>query len=53
MGAGTERAHLRFGCLLASRRADVVSKRAPHDRSSCGGTREDRLGHGHLIDRVL
>jgi hypothetical protein len=53
MGAGTERAHLRFWRLFTSRRAEVVSKRDPHDRSSCDGAREDRLGDDHLIDCVL
>jgi hypothetical protein len=53
MGGGTEGAHLRFGRLLASCCAEVVSKCDPHDRSPRGGAREDRLGDGHLIDRVL
>ncbi len=53
MGTGTERADLRFGRLLVGRCAEVVSKRDPHDRSPRGGAREDRLGYGHLIDRVL
>jgi hypothetical protein len=53
MGAGTERAHLRLGRIVASREAEVVAKRDPHDRLSRGGAREDRLGDGHLIDRVL
>jgi hypothetical protein len=53
MGGGTERAHLRLGRIVASRCAEVVAKRDPHDRSSRGGAREDRLGDGRLIDRVL
>ena len=53
MGAGTERSHLRFGRIVAGRYAEVVSKRDPHDRSPRGGAREDRLGHGRLVDRVL
>jgi hypothetical protein len=53
MGAGTERAHLRLGRIVTSRYAEVVAKRDPHDRSPRGGAREDRLGYGRLIDRVL
>src|SRR5580698_11141673 len=40
VGAGTERAHLRFGRIVAGRYAEVVSKRDPHDRPSCGGACE-------------
>jgi hypothetical protein len=53
MGSGTERAHLRLGCIVASRCTEVVAKRDAHYRSSCGGAREDRLGDGRLVDRVL
>jgi hypothetical protein len=54
MGAGTERAHLRLVVVVGlDRRADIVSERYPDDRSPRDGPRKDRLGDGHLIDRVL
>jgi hypothetical protein len=53
MGAGTERAHLGFGRIVASRRAEVVSKSDPDNGATCHGPRGYRLSHGHLVDRVL